>query len=112
MESDHRGNRATRPGSSRESCTSPSDFIASVEPAIGIELLADKAHSLVFDNAKIKRFVPGFEAAVPFAAGVARSVAWFEANPEQQVADRERDAALDRIVDAYGAGRVRRARAT
>ena len=89
----------------------PSDFIASVEPAIGIELLADKAHSLVFDNTKIKRFVPGFEAAVPFAAGVARSVAWFEANPEQQIADRHRDAALDRIIDAYGAGRVRRARA-
>ena len=56
--------------------------------------------------------MPGFEAVVPFEAGVARSVAWFEANPEKQVVDRERDAALDRIVDAYGADRVRRAPAT
>jgi hypothetical protein len=53
--------------------------------------------------------VPGFEAVVPFAAGVARSVAWFEVNPEQQVVDCERDAALDRIVDAYG---IRKAPAT
>ena len=90
----------------------PSDFIASVDSEIGIELLADKAHSLVFDNAKIKSVVPGFEAVVPFAAGVARSVAWFEANPEKQVVDRERDAALDRIVDAYGTDRIRRAPAT
>jgi nucleoside-diphosphate-sugar epimerase len=84
----------------------PSDFIATVDSEIGIELLADKAHSLVFDNAKIKRVVPGFEAVVPFAAGVARSVAWFQANPEKQVVDRERDAALDRIVDAYGTERI------
>ena len=90
----------------------PSDFIAGVDPEIGMELLADKAHSLVFDNTKIKRVVPGFEAVVPFAAGVARSVAWFEANPEKQVGDRERDAALDRIVDAYGTDRIRRAPAT
>jgi len=102
----------------------PSDFIAALDPAIGIELRGDKAHSLVFDNAKIKRFVPGFKAVVPLAEGVARSVAWFEANPERKVVDRQRDAALDRIVDAYDAAwagqvprlkpwdRVRRAGAT
>jgi nucleoside-diphosphate-sugar epimerase len=81
----------------------PSDYVAALDPEIGIELLGDKAHSLVFDNAKIKRFVPGFEATVPLAAGVARSVAWFEANPERQIVDGERDSALDRIVEAYEA---------
>ena len=79
----------------------PSDFVASVEPEIGIELLCDKAFSLVFDNAKIKRFVPGFEATVRLADGVARSVAWLGAHPEHKVIDDARSAALDRIVAAY-----------
>lgn len=79
----------------------PSDFVAAVDPQLGFELLGDKAHSLVFDNAKIKRFVPEFRATVPLAEGVARSIAWFESSPERQIVDRDRDAALDRIGEAY-----------
>jgi len=81
----------------------PSDFVAAVDPELGVGLLADKAHSLVFDNAKIKRFAPGVEADVPFAEGVARSLAWFDADPARKVVDEERNALLDRIVDAYEA---------
>jgi nucleoside-diphosphate-sugar epimerase len=81
----------------------PSDFIAAVDPELGVGLLCDKSHSLVFDNSKIKRFVPGFEAAVPFAEGIARSLAWFEADPARQVADESRNALLDRILAAYAA---------
>lgn len=81
----------------------PSDFMAAIDPGLGEGLLGDKALSLVFDNAKIKRFVPGWEAAVPFAEGVARSLAWFEADPARQTVDRERDALLERILAAYGA---------
>jgi nucleoside-diphosphate-sugar epimerase len=81
----------------------PSDFVAAVDPELGVGLLCDKAHSLVFDNSKIKRFVPGFEAAVPLAEGVARSLAWFDADPARKVVDEERDALLDRIVAAYEA---------
>jgi len=81
----------------------PSDFVAAVDPELGVGLLADKAHSLVFDNAKIKRFAPGVEANVPFAEGVARSLAWFDADPARKVVDEERNALLDRIVDAYEA---------
>jgi hypothetical protein len=69
-----------------------------------VELLGDKSHSLVFDNSKIKRFVPGFEAAVPFAEGVARSLEWFEADPARKVVDEEWSAQLDRIVATYEAG--------
>jgi len=80
-----------------------SDFVAAVAPELAEGLLGDKAHSLVFDNSKIKRFAPGFEAAVPLAEGLARSLAWLEADPARQVVDPERDALLDRIVAAYGA---------
>jgi nucleoside-diphosphate-sugar epimerase len=82
----------------------PSDFIAAVEPELGPGLLGDKSHSLVFDNSKIKRFVPSWEAVVPFAEGVARSLAWFEADPARKVVGEEWSAELDRIVEAYEAG--------
>ena len=81
----------------------PSDFIAAIDPELGEGLLGDKAHSLVFDNTKIKRFVPGFEAVVPFAEGIARSLAWFDADPARKVVDEGRNALLDRIVAAYEA---------
>jgi nucleoside-diphosphate-sugar epimerase len=81
----------------------PSGFIAAIDPELGEGLLGDKAHSLVFDNTKIKRFVPDFEAVVPFAEGIARSLAWFDADPARKVVDEERNALLDRIVDAYEA---------
>jgi nucleoside-diphosphate-sugar epimerase len=78
-----------------------SDFVAAVAPELAEGLLGDKAHSLVFDNSKIKRFAPGFEATVPLAEGLARSLAWFEADPARRAIDEERDALLDRILAAY-----------
>jgi nucleoside-diphosphate-sugar epimerase len=44
----------------------PSDVIAARDPAWGAGLLGDKAHSMVFDNAKVKSVVPGWRAVVPF----------------------------------------------
>ena len=82
----------------------PSNLIAVIEPELGPGLLGDKSHSLVFDNSKIKRFVPGWKAKVPFAEGVARSLAWFEADPARKAIDEEWSARLDRIVAAYEAG--------
>jgi nucleoside-diphosphate-sugar epimerase len=79
----------------------PSRFVAAFDERLGTELLCDKAFSLVFDNSKIKRFVPDFEAEISFADGVARSVEWLEAHPEHRHVDRERDTLLDRIVAAY-----------
>jgi nucleoside-diphosphate-sugar epimerase len=81
----------------------PSDFIAAIDPELGVTLLGDKAHSLIFDNSKLKRVVPGFQAVVPFADGVAQSLAWFDADPARQIVDVERDALLDRIAAAYQA---------
>jgi len=88
----------------------PSDFVAAVAPEEGPGLLGDKSHSLVFDNSKIKRFVPGWEAVVPFAEGVARSMAWFEGDPARKFVDEELSAKLDRIVATYEAGYPERAK--
>ena len=80
-----------------------SDFIAAVAPEFEEGLLGDKAYSAVFDNSKLKRFVPGFEAAVPLAEGLARSLAWFDADSARKVVNAERDALLDLIIAAYAA---------
>jgi nucleoside-diphosphate-sugar epimerase len=79
----------------------PSDFIAAADPNLGAELVHDKAHPSVFDNAKLKRFVPGFEATVSFADGIAQSLAWFDADPARRHVDEQRDALLDRIIASY-----------
>jgi nucleoside-diphosphate-sugar epimerase len=81
----------------------PSDFIDAIDPELGVTLLDDKAHSLVFDNSKIKRLVPDYKAAVPFAEGVARSLEWFNADPARRVVNESRNALLDRITAAYAA---------
>ena len=38
----------------------PSEYIAAYDPQEGTGLLGDKAHSMIFDNSKIKRVVPGY----------------------------------------------------
>jgi nucleoside-diphosphate-sugar epimerase len=67
-------------------------------------LLGDKACSMVFDNTKIKRAVPGFQATTLFATGVRRSVEWFDADESRKVIDGETDAMIDRIIEGYEDG--------
>jgi xanthine dehydrogenase molybdopterin-binding subunit B len=77
----------------------PSDFIAKVDPAIGAGLFGDKAHSLVFDNSKIKRFVPEFRCTVSLAEGLRRTIAWLDAHPEEQRLDS--NATVEKILAAW-----------
>jgi nucleoside-diphosphate-sugar epimerase len=76
----------------------PSDVIAALDPEVGAGLLGDKAHSVIFDNTKIKRTVPGFVASIPFSRGAEEIAAWFDADPARQVVDREVDDLMDRLV--------------
>lgn len=79
----------------------PSDFLISCVPAVEGTLLGDKAVSAVFDNAKIKRFVPGFAAKTRFADGIRRTVAWFEADPARQQIDEATNRRWDKLAAAY-----------
>ena len=62
----------------------PSEFLAKISDWEVGNLLGDKAHSAIFDNSKIKRFVPDFKAVIPFHAGARRTLAWFEADKSRQ----------------------------
>ncbi|MGE3308627.1 MAG: SDR family oxidoreductase [Limisphaerales bacterium] len=81
-----------------------SDFIAACLPEHAGSLLGDKTTSAVMDNSKIKRFVPDFVATTRFRDGVARSVAWFEANPVHQQVDAAFNRKWDRLIEAYQSG--------
>ena len=81
-----------------------SDFIAACLPDMAGSLLGDKVVSVVFDNSKIKRFVPGFVATTPFARGIERTLAWFEADPARQQIDTAADQRWDRLIAAYEQG--------
>lgn len=79
----------------------PSEFIHNLEPGMGAGLLGDKAYSTVFDNSKIKRVVPEFEATMNFAAGMEKSLRWFDADPTRKTTNEAADAAMDRMIAAY-----------
>jgi nucleoside-diphosphate-sugar epimerase len=79
----------------------PSDFIAQVDPESGPGLLGDKMWSVIFDNSKIKRFVPGYVATIPFNEGIRRTLAGFQADPARMQVAPDDDARLDHILSAY-----------
>jgi nucleoside-diphosphate-sugar epimerase len=81
----------------------PSEFIAAFDPIWGDSLLGDKTHSMIFDNTKLKRLVPGYAATIPFAQGAREIVNWFDADPRRQVVDTEFNRIVDRIIAAYEA---------
>ena len=78
----------------------PSDLIAAYDAEWGAGLLGDKAHSMVFDNTRIKRLVPDFACTVPFARGAEEIIAWYMADPARRTVDPAFDALCDRIIDA------------
>ena len=79
----------------------PSDFVARVCPERGKSLLGDKAHSAIFDNSKIKRYVPEFLATMPFAEGIRRSLAWLDAHPESKKVDAVIDGEYEKVLEAW-----------
>ena len=78
-----------------------SDFITACLPDFAGGLHGDKAHSSVFDNTKIKRFVPDFTATTRFQTGMERSVAWFDADAARRQIDTEADSAWDKLIALY-----------
>ena len=80
----------------------PSDAIAAADPQWGAGLIGDKAHSMVFDNSKLRTVVPDFCATIPFEQGAREIVDWYDADPDRQQVDARLDAVMDKLVQAYG----------
>ena len=78
-----------------------SDLLAAWESHFYGSLIGDKTNSVVFDNSKIKHFVPEFDCKVTWAEGIRRTIAWFDADPKRQTIDFEADQKWDEIISGY-----------
>ncbi|MBD5780222.1 SDR family oxidoreductase [Pelagicoccus sp. NFK12] len=81
-----------------------SDFITACLPDKVGSLHGDKSVSAVFDNSKIKSFVPGFEATVSFAEGIERSVANMDRDENLRSIDLGHNRIVDQLIAAYRSG--------
>jgi nucleoside-diphosphate-sugar epimerase len=79
----------------------PSDFICHVAPDYTGTLLGDKSHSVMFDNSKIKQFVPDFCTTIPFNIGIKQTLNWFTEKSERQKIDHQTEALSDKIIKQY-----------
>lgn len=81
----------------------PSEFYPLVAPDWfwSGEMVGDLGHSAVFDNSKIRRFVPGFAPKLTFERSVRRMLEWRAEHPSTATGDAQTEAVLDRIVGAY-----------
>ena len=79
----------------------PSDFLHAVgKYDFAGGLIGDKSNSVVFDNAKVKRAVPGFTATVRLDMGMKQTVDYVLSHKECQVEDPEFDEWCDKIIAA------------
>lgn len=79
----------------------PSSFLAKcTHKDLSDGLLGDKANSVVFDNAKLKRLVPEFVATTRLDQGIKQTIEHILAHPELQIEDEEFDVWCDKVVGA------------
>jgi len=79
----------------------PTDFIINEVPRLTGDLIGDKTWSVIFDNSKIKSFVPEFQATISFREGIQRTLAWFAADKSRQRIDDLVNQEMDQIINAY-----------
>src|SRR4029453_10818480 len=78
--------------------------IVAADERWGRSLLGDKAHSVIFDNAKVRALIPDYVATIPFAQGAREIVSWHDENPARRAADGRVDALIDQLAARYGRG--------
>lgn len=81
-----------------------SDFLAAVSD-YDFEggLIGDKSNSVVFDNSKLKRAVPGFNPNIRLEQGIKITIENIMANKELQIEDKEFDEWCDKVIDSMEA---------
>jgi nucleoside-diphosphate-sugar epimerase len=86
----------------------PTELILLAEPDwfwAGL-LDGDLSHTEVFDNTKIRRYVPGFRPTRVFEREIFKILAWRRANPALAVADPAEDAVYTRLAARYEQARA------
>ena len=68
-------------------------------------LIGDKSNSVVFDNSKVKKAVPGFKPSIRFEQGIRRTLDYVISHSECQEDDPEFDKWCDDVIDALEAAK-------
>jgi nucleoside-diphosphate-sugar epimerase len=85
--------------------TIPLEFICDRFPQLIGPLKGDKANPGIFDNTKIKTFVPDFQCRKKFAVGIRESVAWMRQHPADRKINAPADELIGHVVAAWHAAR-------
>lgn len=78
-----------------------SETLAKFKPELYGSLIGDKAYTTIFDNSKIKKFVPGFKAVIPFGEGIKKTIDWFEADPKRMIINEDSNRFIDDVISRY-----------
>jgi nucleoside-diphosphate-sugar epimerase len=75
----------------------PSDTIAAADPKWGPALLGDSAHSMIFDNSKLRSVVPDYVATITLEQAAPEIVEWHDEDQSRQRLDADLDALMDKL---------------
>ena len=75
-----------------------SDALAAADPEMGPSHIGDRSNSVIFDNSKLRHFVPDYVATTTWAQGAREIAEWRLAHPERNIVDPHLDALFDRLV--------------
>ena len=58
-----------------------------------------QAHSVIFDNTKIRQIAPGWHAVIPWSVGARQVIEWYDADASRRTTDPDMDAAITSMVN-------------
>jgi nucleoside-diphosphate-sugar epimerase len=92
---------ATAAGTEAKIVHVPSDAIAAADSTWGPALLGDSAHSMIFDNSKLRSVVPDYVATITLEQAAPEVIAWHDQDPSRQKVDPDLDALMDKLTAQF-----------
>lgn len=81
----------------------PTDFIAKRYPDLRGIIYGDMSENGIYDNSKIKRFVPDYRPRISLREGLERSVKWYDAHPGHKTVSGENNRMMDDLIREWQA---------
>lgn len=81
----------------------PTDFICSRFPELAGGIRGDKAEPAVFDNSRIKTFVPEFKCIKPLKSGLDEAISWMRNHPEDKNLRPAVNDTFDKVISTWKA---------
>jgi nucleoside-diphosphate-sugar epimerase len=79
----------------------PSDAIAAADPRWGAALLGDSAHSMIFDNSKLRSVARDYVATITLEQAAPEIIAWHDEDQSRRQVDADLDALMDKLATEF-----------